>query len=434
MTGIIHFPPSSRRSRCLSRRTLIAGATCYAATAAFGPAARAQDDGEPDAPVESFPERPLYEGNARRRLQSLLELVPADALGGPDPNSWLFTWLDLQTHLTALGSQDLYADTTNTAAILAPLVADDPLFPEALNEEARDIFGFSVFDVHQVLVAGVAPNQLTIYAGGLPVADLPSAWEAAGYEKKTGESGDYWTIGEDGELSLDSPAGRIGTGRLNNAAILNDGIVVFAATAFQLQQVQALAGGGGESAAGLPDLEALISTVPLDAVNIIPVQGAGLEAQSITPENPGAELNQTTIDLLAESDEAVGPMPEIEMALFGITAGIVAPLAAREDGTPTATPEVLQSIADARFFVHLLAGSAADAVAAAEVVAWRIEHMVSPVGGEPYSDLLTPEFSAQDAGEGEVAALTFNSPATLAVWEQLLMMQDLWPFVWLEAE
>ncbi|HEV2072882.1 MAG TPA: hypothetical protein VGR29_04485 [Thermomicrobiales bacterium] len=434
MTGIIHFPASSRRSRCVSRRTLIAGAACYAATTAFGPPALAQDDAEPDAPVESFPERPLYEGNARRRLQSLLELVPVDALGGPDPNSWLFTWLDLQTHLTVMGSPDLYADATNTAAILAPLVSDDPLFREALNEESRGIFGFSVFDVHQVLVAGVAPDQLTYYAGGLPVADLPSTWEAAGYEKKSGEAGDYWTIGEDGELSLDLPAGRIGTGRLNNAAILNDGIVVFAGTAAQLQQVQALAGGGGESAAGLQDLDALISTMPLDAVNVIPVPGAGLEAQSITPENPGAELNQTTTDLLAESDEAVGPMPEIDMALFGITAGIVAPLAARDDGTPSATPEVLQSVADARFFVHLLAGSAADAVAAAEVVAWRIEHMISPVAGYPYSELLVPEFSTQDAAQGEVAALAFANPRALEAWHQMLAMQDIWPFVWLEAE
>lgn len=432
MTGIIHFPSSSRRSRCLSRRTLIAGAAGYVAATAFGPAAAQGDSTE--LPADPFPERPLYEGNARQRLLSLLELVPADALGGPDPNSWLFTWLDLHTHLTALGSPDLYAETTHTHAILAPLVSDDPLFQKALDEEARDIFGFSVFDVHQVLVAGVAPDQLTYYAGGLPVADLPSAWEAAGYERKTGDSGEYWTIGENGEVSLDTPVGSIGAGRLNNAVILNDAVVVFAGTASRLQQVQALATGGGESAADLEDLDALIDTMPLDAVNVIPLRGTGLEAQSITPENPGAEPNQTTIDVLAESDEVAGPMPVIEMALFGITAGVVAPLAARDVGTPAATPVVLQSVADARFFVHLLTGSAADAVIAAGVVAWRIEHMISPVGGYPYSERLTPEFSSQDAAEGEVASLTFTSPYTLAAWYEMLTIQDLWPFVWLEAE
>lgn len=434
MTGIIHFPPSSRRLRCLSRRSLIAGAAGYAAATACGPAVFAQDVGEAEVPVESFPERPLYEGNARGRLTGLLEFVPADALGGPDPNSWLFTWLDLQTHLTALGSPNLYADATNTIAITAPLASNDPLAVYGLTEEVREIFGFSVFDVHQILTVGYPPDQLIYYAGGLPVADLPSAWEAAGYEKKVGDAGEYWTIGENGEPSLDVLAGRFSIGRLNNVAILNEEVIVFTGTASRLQEVQALATEGGRAAVSLEDLDALIGTMPLDAVNVIPLQGAGLEAQGITPENPGAELDQTTVDLLAESDDAVGPMPEIEMALFGITAGVVDPLAAQGEAASAATPEVLQSVADARFFVHLLAGSAVDAAVVAEVVTWRIEHMVSPVGGGRYSDLLTPEFSTQDAEEGEVAALTFNSPKTLAVWKQMLMTQDLWPFVWVEAE
>lgn len=425
MPAIIH--PSRRDF--LSRRCLLAGgAGCVAATA-FGVETSASDGLMVMTAPVSTPGMQPSRRKASERLTNLLSLLPPDMMGGPDPNTWLFTWLDLEMHLAALGSANPHADTANNAAIMEPLVSDDPLFHVALDEEARATFGFSILDVHQILVAGAFPNQVIYYAGGLPITNLPSVWEAAGYERMPGEAGEYWTVGENGEISMNSPVGAIGGGRLNTVAVLDEEIVVFATTASMLQRVQGLAANGGESAAQDERLSTLIGAMPADAVNAIAVQGTGLEAQSITPENPGGELNQTTIDLLAESDDAVGPMPEIEMALFGITSGVVG--AGIGPATPASQSVMIDRVP--RFFANLLTGSADDALAAAKVVEWRIGNMISPVAGYAYSDRLVPELSGEQAVEGNVAALTFTSPETLASWYQLLMVQDLWPFVWLES-
>lgn len=425
MTGIIHLPTATGTSRSLTRRSIMLGAAGYAAASAIGNRAYARDTTRPNGTPAASPRPDGYVDAAHERLAAFLQLVPESALGGPDPNSWLFTWLDLESHLTALGSPDPYADTTNIVAIMSPLISDDPLFQYAARDEARETFGFPAWNVHQIFVAGALPNQVIFYAGGLPVADLPGMWEAAGYERKSGEAGEYWTVGEDGDLSLDSPVGHIGAGRLNNAAIIEDQIVVFTRTAQELHQVQELAASGGGSAADNEELAALIETLPSDAVNVIALQGAGLGAQSITPENPGAELNQTTNDLLTESDEAAGPMPRIEMAFFGVTAGAMAPAVPNNDATPTP-----QGNPDARIFVNLLTAVPEEAAAAAGVVAWRVGNMISPTMGYPYNERLYPEFSGADAVQGDVAAMTFTHPVSLAFWVQMVLVQDLWPFVW----
>lgn len=429
MTGIIHLPKSTRTSRSLTRRSLMLGGAGYAAATAFGDRAFAQPATPAQGTPVSSPESGGLTGSAQERLIALLQLVPENALGGPDPNSWLFTWLDLQSHLTALGISDLNPDTTDIMPIMSALVSDDPLFQSAALDEARETFGFSAWDAHQTLVAGVSPDQVTFYAGGLPIADLPGIWDAAGYERKTGDAGEYWTVGEDGDVSLSSPVGTLGLGRLNNVAIIDDEIVVFARTAQQLLQVRERAMNDGASAADNDEIARLVESMPADAVNVIAIQGGGLEAQSITPENPGAALNRTTIDLLAESDEAAGPMPPIEMGFFGVTAGIIAPESPSGGGTPTP-----QGNEDARIFVNLLTGSAEEAAAVAEIVAWRVDNMISPTMGYPYNELLFPGFSGADAAQGDVAALSFIPPESAAFWYQMIAVQDLWPFVWLEED
>jgi hypothetical protein len=422
MAGIIYFPTSSRRSRMLTRRAMVIGAAGYAAATTLGSRATAQDTATPAA----SPETGLFRGEARQRLTTLLQRVPSEILGGPDPNNWLFTWLDFRTHLIALGNPDPYAESTNIGAITSPLISNDPIFQHGQVEEVRKTFGFTVWDVDQTVTVGALPDQVTYYAGGLSIADLPAVWEGAGYERHEGEAGEFWTAGADGEMDMGSPVGQFGAGRMNNVAILDGDIVVFASTAEQLQQVQALAANGGASAADNEDIAALIATLPEDAVNVIGAPGAGLEAHSITPENPGGQINTTTQDLLAESDDAVGPMPPLEMAFFGITAGARGPEVS-EDG---ATPET-EGYTGAVFFANILTGSAAESSSAAEIVAWRMENMTSPVAGYRYSELFMTEFTGEEAVQGDVAALTFSMQENVAAWNQMVTLQDLWPFVWL---
>lgn len=422
MAGLIHFPRSSRRIPRVTRRSMVLGAAGVAVASTLSPLALAQDAAPEGTPGDSIsPVMGLFKGEARQRLTALLERVPPELPGGPDPNTWLFSWLDLKSHLIALGNPDPYAESTNTVALFSPLLSNDPLFRYAVDGTARDVFGFSVLDADQIVTVGGLPDQVTFYAGGLPVATLPSVWEAAGYERIEGVAGEYWSAGANGEADPNSPIGQIGMGLMNNVAILDSDIVIFARTAKQLQAVQNHITNGDESAADNENLAKLIATIPEDAINVVALQGAGLEARTITPENPGGPLDKTTQDLLAESDDAVGAMPEVTMALFGITAGTFG-----ADDADVATP-MPEEGSGGRFFVDLLTGSEDEATAATEVVAWRVEHMMSPVARYAYRDLFRIEGSVQD----NVARLTFSNMTRGDTWAQLLMIQDLWPFVWL---
>lgn len=428
MPGIIHFDRLSRRPHPVTRRSLVfgtlgsAGALTVRSMAGQVPATPgATPDGGTD------PEAGVFSGKARERLEALLSLVPQESLGGPDPTDVLFSWVDVQTQLLAFGAPDVLDDPALLNPIFSPLYVADPLSPFATESETKELFGFSPLEVHQTLVMGSPPDQVTMYAGGMPVDQLPAAWEAAGYVYKHGDEGDYWTIGEDGKLDLVSPVGRVGAGLLNNIAIVNDDVVVFAPRIELLRSVQAQANDAGRSAADRDDVATLLEVMPTEAVSVVAMPGAGLDAATIVPENPGAAIKETLMDLLAESDDAVGPMPESELAFFGITAGGIGTMPV--EGTPAVSGNP-----DAYIFVDTLMTSPDDAAQAERVVNWRIEHMISPTTGYVYNELLVPDASARRESSGPVASFAFTSPTSLSVWTQMISARDLWPFVYLAGE
>jgi hypothetical protein len=408
MTGIVHFRNSGR----MSRRAVIAGA---AGMALIAPTTHSIVAQTPEAsPVVRGG---TYLADARDRLRSLLALVPAEALGGPDPTSELFTWLDLEVQLHAHG---VSRESEGIVDAVSMLVSTDELMPYAMSEETMGALGFSALDVHQILVAGVPPDRVTIYAGGVDFAALTATWEATGYERKTGDHGDYWTLGEEGEPDFGRPS-PLNIGALNNVALLADDIAVFTRSYAALERVLALQ---GESAADDADLNALIDTLPSDAVNVMALPGATFRADTMVPENPGQDAAVTVGELLAESDDAVGPMPPLLLGMVGVTSG-AAPAA---DGTPA--PDDLQP----RAFMTFLTGSEEEAQAAADVAFWRLANMQSPTTGAVYSDRFVPTNTPEDAVEGPVMTVEFGGDvASTAAWSQMVMMRDTWPFAWLEG-
>src|SRR5690554_2125166 len=139
MTGIVHFRNSGR----MSRRAVIAGA---AGMALVAPAALPVAAQTPEAsPVVRGG---TYMADARDRLRALLALVPADVIGGPDPTSELFTWLDLEVQFNAHGITD-----RREGAVPATtwLTSADDLMQYAMSDEATEALGFSAIDVSQIL-------------------------------------------------------------------------------------------------------------------------------------------------------------------------------------------------------------------------------------------------------------------------------------------
>ncbi len=355
-----------------------------------------------------------YLADARDRLRALLALVPADALGGPDPTSELFTWVDLEVQFQAHGFSGAPDGIVEAVSML---VSTDELMPYAKSEETQAALGFSVLDVHQILVAGAPPDRVSVYAGGVPFAELTATWEATGYERRTGDHGDYWTLGEEGELDFSRPT-PLNIGSLNNVALLADDIAVFTRTYATLERVLAHQGASGEVDT---DLQVLIDTLPSDTVNVMALPGATFRADTMVPENPGRDAPTTVEDLLAESDAAVGPMPPLSLGMMSVTSGAAPAM----DGTPP--PDELQPRARMAF----LTGSDDDARAAAEVAFWRLENMQSPTTGAVYSDRFVPTNTPDEAVAGPVMIVEFGPDVARygALW-QMVGMRDTWPFAW----
>lgn len=405
MTGLLHLSSGSR----LSRRSLLAraaGATGAATSMLVSPAVARQ----------ATPAGATEQGSARERLEAMLSLLPPTFVDVPDANIPLFTWADLGSHLAAFGSPDLLSGDVEIIPLIGALYIDAPLADRAMDEQARELFGFSVLEADQVLSAGAVPDRITFYAFTSAVGNFAEAWEAAGYERVEGEAGEFWTVGEEGELDLSSEIGPIALSNMNNLAIVDDTIVVAARTSALLGQVLAMLESGGESAADQVEVQVMLETLPEEAVNVLALHGDGLEATSLAPENPGREGGATIASLLAESDDAVGPMPPVRYALFGITSGMAA-------GEATGS-------GDALFFAHLVVTSAEDAAQAATVVEWRMANMISPTTGFAFAEGFQPAFDAENAVEGTVALTAFTGPEGAVPWRGMVLSVDLWPFAW----
>lgn len=412
MTGIVHFRNTGR----LSRRAVIAGAAGMALVAPTAHSAAAQT---PEAsPVVRGG---TYMADARDRLRSLLALVPADALGGPDPTSELFTWVDLEVQLQAHG---VSGSSDGIVEAISMLASGDQLLPYAMSEETRDALGFTAVDVHQILVAGVPPDRVTVYAGGVDFTDLTSTWEATGYERRSGDHGEYWTLDEEGKPNFGLPS-PLNIGAMSNVALIADDIAVFTRTYDLLERILAhQTEGEGSSAADDADLNLLIGTLPSDTVNVMALPGDIFRADTMVPENPGQDRFVTVQELLAESDDAVGPMPPLQLGMIAVTSGAVPAM----DGTPPAGE------LDPRALMAFLTSSEEDALAAADVAFWRLENMQSPTTGEIYSERFVPVNTPEDAVDGPVMTVEFAAEiARTGALVTMVYSRDTWPFAWLEG-
>lgn len=427
MTGIIHLNELDRVQPRISRRRVIAGGAGAALMAAIGGRAAGQtSDASPDATPGTPTRGGTHMADARDRLRSLLSRLPADVIGNRRDAVDLFSWIDLETHFSAHGVSDPFATSTDIVALTMPLMSSDPLMQYAMAPEVREALGFSVFDVRQTLSAGIPPERVTVYAGGVGFADLATTWEAAGYERKTAEWGDYWTLGENGETDLDLGA-PLGLGLMNNVALLENDVAVFAQTLDLLATVMALASGQGQSAADDEGIARLVDTMPADTVNATAYSGEAFRAQAIVPENPGMDAFTTVEEILAESDEAVGPMPRLFVGLSGVTAGAMAMEMPQDGGTP-----IPQGDPDAIAFISFVTASAEAAADAAEVAYWRLENMQSATTGQVYSERFVPVAPVEDAVDGEVMIVRFGEDvAGRGALTSMVLSRDVWPFAWL---
>ncbi len=171
-------------------------------------------------------------------LASLLRLAP-DTLD--DDRTGLpieATYADLDRWLAGQGiDRDQVADN-EMARQLEPLGLPEVLQARGLTAEWRNVYGFDLRQVDQVLAVGHAPNQILIMPGRYDADTLYETWVESGYQAVEVEETTVWSLAPGDRIDLSAPASRPALGMLNTIVLLDDGTLV--ATARQSRMEAAL--------------------------------------------------------------------------------------------------------------------------------------------------------------------------------------------------
>jgi len=421
----------------INRRRLLAGSTALASSLAFGAlsasaTASAQTPGA--TPLATPSASPVATAPAGGKLGSLLAMVPDERAIRDTVPGVLFYYADLERQLKTLSiAQDGIFKSGNLVAAVSPLALASQAFQYAMAPDFVETFGFNPFATHRSLFVGEPPEEISFFQGGFDPDRLVAAWKASGFARKEIDGGvEFWSAGENGEIDLSSPVSRYGVGALNNAVVLHGDTLVFARTSSLIKRVVAQMEQEGSSLADRSGIAATLSTLSDRMVSAI-----GLTSRFATPGSltMTVEEQKALMAQLAESDDTVGKMPGIDVMVFAIEAGAF-DAAVDANATPAtllANPQATPAAAllvGPRVEVRMHARSATDAAQAAKVVAWRWDHLESPLVDRPYAELMTRVAAGVATADETVAAIDFDAGMLGAAgrWLQLVNNRDLLPF------
>lgn len=411
-------------ARCINRRRFIAVASGAVASIATHSALARHEPGTPTAMLDKVDD---IGGGGPEQLIRLLAHVPIDLLSRDEGNGMVFSYADLAQQLDSVGVQSVLLNgdrpSTNPLLALSPLAMVSPVFRWAFDEAFTAAIGFQPLQTGQVLLAGAPPDELTLFLGGMDLDRLPTAWEAIGYESLPTDDGvAIWTIGKNGEINLESPMGAFGMPSLNNATVLDNGIVMFAQQYDRLVSVAHLVRTGMGSMLDDEATSSVVDAMPVDTVSVIAV------APDYVVADPLRSRNQVTPDQDVEVEEGE-QMPAYRLFVMGITAGFIDPdVQPDRQGTPDASPviEAQTVVPDGGvIFARLSAESEEDATLIAAIVGERWNEQSSLVLHRPYADLMTVK---EARTKGKIAALDFVPGLLPSVWIRLILQRDLAPF------
>jgi hypothetical protein len=326
---------------------------------------------EPIATPDIVPEWPVGS------LPAFLDLAPDRLADGSLPLDTIASYADLARWMEARG-------------IVVPSSIDDPAYvawnaeldllrlPETLRENGLDpawesAYGFSLFDVDQVLEVGQAPDYVLIMRGAFDPDVLQAAWVASGYQPVEVQGVTAWSLTPGDTIDLSPPASRPAMGSLNNIVLLEDGTLIAAARTSRLGDTLRVVQGGAGSLAENDALAALLTPgTGIDQVaTAVLAKGTALQATAPAAAEPEATPASATP---TAAREEVADMPEVKAVLTGLSLPASPGLA-----TPTASEPPPLTI--------MLSFDDLDAaIAGRNWIVSRYASLVSPVTGQPYAD------------------------------------------------
>jgi hypothetical protein len=379
------------------------------------------DTSQGHAPTEATPEST----GGPEALTTLLRHVPASLVSLDRGSRPVWYYTDLAQQFAALNlhhdaNGPAWDDEPWTPAIV-PLAFGSAAFQYVRRESFIDSIGFQPLGMDQALMVGNLPHNLTLFRGGLDPDRLYAAWSATGYEHKASAGGEsVWTIGENGEFELGQPVHTEMIAAFNNLALLGD-VLLCAPTMAMLEEALAVAQSGEGSLGEDATLAATIATVP--ATTVSAMAAPPLEFANTLPPTTDPEVTEALESSFADSDAAVGPMPASKGVLFGVTAGAVQVDEGLEDA-PFEAPDF--DAGEGLALVRLAMDTVVDARQAVKVVEYRWNTMNSVLTADPYRELMAIVIAS---AEGEVATIDFIQTRSPTVWRNVLLMQDLLPFL-----
>lgn len=396
----------SGHSALLDRRRLVAALSLsLAAGTALPGSSAARQDGHGLTTHE-----PATDGLAN--LQELLALIPATTFDAPESAGLIWVFADVATQLASLGVElpgDFGALPDGYLNAVYPLAIGSSVYSYGMDEEFVEAIDFLPFAVHSTLFAGSPPAQVSLFRGGIDLSALPAAWIASGYAEMETAGVTWWNLGEDGSLDFEHPIQRRVISALNNVAILDD-VVVACGTIGSMEQVIKAWTGVEESLAGHADTQRALAGLKSGIVSAAGFNPVTYFAATAPPP-----------DLIAESDSAVGPMPELDAIVTGITAGFHA---ISNDGLDAVTTPAV-GLDASRVVIRLAAGSSAESADAAAVAAYRWQTAASLSTGQPLDELM-PLVSAEV--DDDVVVLTFEQATSPRAWFDIFLNQDTFAF------
>jgi len=298
-----------------------------------------------------------------------------------------------------------------------PLALPSRLGNYALTPSWVEFTGFDITQVDQTAEIGEPPAVVSMYAGRFDRETILGTWKNVNYREI--QSGDIavWSISEDESFSLDNPVQQLLLSAHNNAAMIDDDLIIFAARLDLLKEAVAAATGEAPGLGQNPLVAELLGASPAVVTGALVSGGSlmwSLDPSIILGSNASEEV------ATAFAERMSGPQfPPIVLGMIGITGGGPLPMPSDPDATPVPTPET------ATVEIALLMPSSDAAAEAIAIAEDRLETMNSFATNAPYRTYF-PSWEGSVAPDAPVALLSLElGEASTMIWSKLLYNRDL---------
>lgn len=321
--------------------------------------------------AQSATPAPIGFEDANVRIADVLQYVP----GGILDDELDLIWNDHERHVAALRQHAGTAaeEQSNQQMSLTSLMANAPGFM-MYAPFLKEYTGFSYDALIQTIGFYSAPNTCLIAKLNQPAEDIVPFLESTDYTVRDNEYGQFWTIGEDGELDFNHPVQSRMLNKKNNVAMIAEDVLAYAPTSELLAQIMSTAAGSAPNR--IAELEPILSGLLEDSASAWFLDSEVFDFRTLTADSVLPEQAVQRIEeMIAESDSVVGPMPVLCSVAAGVTAG------------GSLSPKLHNP--ETREHIVLETDEAGMAQQAADVITWRYENMHSLMNnGAPYSLIL----------------------------------------------